>query len=313
MRKVVILIFLGVALNLAAQIQQGFVKTQGRPNRPGIPLSGVMIRWRGVANGVVSSSSGKFNVVFPGKKNGDAICLVSVRKKNYELIDPDIIGRQLVFNTEVPHVIVMASSTELEANRKRISNNAYRKAENRYQEQVKELESQLKADNVTIEQYEHQLKILQDNYEKYISLIEGMADRYARTDYDNLDSIDREINICIENGELEKADSLILSVFDPNTVLERNRMEKAEIDARMKLAQEIIDNTNAEMEEIRKDSIYAKRIMNMCDQLSEEYITGGNVKRAKQYLEHSLNIRIVLYGEESEQVKIVKQKIDELK
>ena len=45
--------------------------------------------------------------------------------------------------------------------------------------------------------------------EAYQALIGDMADRYARTDYDQLDSIDYKINVCIENGELEKADSLI--------------------------------------------------------------------------------------------------------
>ena len=103
---------------------------------------------------------------------------------------------------------------------------------------------------LTEEQSRQELQNLQDKYEKYQSLIDGMADRYARTDYDHLDSIDREINICIENGELEKADSLIHTVFDPNTVLERNRAAKEEAQTKMKLAQDVIDEANDEKERL---------------------------------------------------------------
>ena len=148
----------------------------------------------------------------------------------------------------------MASSAELEANRKRISDNAYRKAQINYQSKLKLLEQQKVESEITAEQYRRELQSLQDRYEKYTAMIEGMADRYARTDYDHLDSIDREINICIEEGELDKADSLIHTIFDPSTVLERNHAAKADIQQRIQLAQEMIDKANADKEAIRRDS-----------------------------------------------------------
>lgn len=314
MRKaIIIIIILGVTLDLTAQVQQGYVKTQGRPNRPGKPLSGVTIRWKGSMNAVLSAADGRITSVFPGKKQGDAISLLTVSKKGYELIDPDLIGRQLVFSPYVPIEIVMASSTELEANRKRISDNAYRRAEAQYRTREKILKQQLHEEDITISQYQKELQMLQDNYERYISLIDGMADRYARTDYDHLDSIDREINICIENGELEKADSLIHTVFDPSTAVERNRAAKAEVEKHMKLAQELVDKANARIDEIRQDSDYAKRVMNLCEQLAQEHLLQGNKSEAKKYLEQSLSIRRILYGEESKQVNIIKEKIERLK
>jgi hypothetical protein len=136
------------------QIQQGYVKTQGRPNKPGVPLSGVTIRVRGTMNSVLSGADGCFSFLMPDKKDGDALVLQQVRKQGYELCDRELIGRQLVFSTHVPIEIV--------------------------------------------------------------------------------------INKRIENGELERADSLIHTVFNPNTILEQNRAAKAEIQGRMQLAQEII-------------------------------------------------------------------------
>lgn len=294
----------------SAQTQLGFVKTQGRPNRPGQPLAGVTIRWRGAMNAVVSTSDGKFSAPFPGKKNGDAIYIQSVRKNGYELIDEELPGRSLVFSTNVALEIVMASSVELEANRKRISDNAYRKAQINYQSKLKLLEQQKVESEITAEQYRRELQSLQDRYEKYTAMIEGMADRYARTDYDHLDSIDREINICIEEGELDKADSLIHTVFDPSTVLERNRAAKADIQQRMQLAQEMIDKANADKEAIRRDSDYAKRVMVLCDNLAEEYEAQGESAKAHDCLMQSMGIRQILYGEDSEEVKIVKRKLE---
>lgn len=307
------LIFVIVVLPLQAQIQQGFVKTIGRPNHPGKPLSGVTIRWQGTMNAVISGQDGKFTTSFASKRNGDAISLISVRKNGFELIDKDLIGRQLIFSSTVPIEIVMVSSTELEANRKRISDNAYHKAEVTYQNKLKILEKQKAESDITLEQYRQQLQQLQDNYERYVALIDGMADRYARTDYDHLDSIDREINICIENGDLDKADSLIHTVFDPSTVLERNRAAKAEIQARIQLAQDIIDKANADKEAIRRDSAYAKRVIKLCDNLATEYLSQGEQTKAKECLQQSKDIREILYGGESEYVKLVKQKIEGIK
>lgn len=312
--KLYILLVLSLLTSLFtyAQSQEGYVKTQGRPNKPGKALAGVIIRWRGNMNAIVSGTDGKFSALFPDKKNGDAIMLTSVRKDGFELTDKDLINRKLVFSTNVPIEIVMVSSAELEANRKRISDNAYRKAEETYQSKLKALEKQKEESDITVEQYRQQLQQLQDNYEKYVALIEGLADHYARTDYDHLDSLDREINICIENGELDKADSMIHTVFDPTTVIERNRAAKAEIQARIQLAQEIIDKANADKEAIRRDSAYAKRVIALCDNLAQEYIVQGKLQNARECLEQSLAIRQILYGEESKEVKEAKEIIQSL-
>ena len=306
-------IFSLVSAGLHAQSQQGYVKTLGRPNKPGVPLSNVTVRMRGVVNAVLTGADGKFSVQMPGKKSGDAIILQSVRKSGYELVDPSLVGRQQVFSPSVPIVIVMVNSAELAANKQRIERIAYQKAEKNYQTRLKELEKEVEEQKLTEEQYRQELQSLQDKYEKYQALIEGMADRYARTDYDHLDSIDKEINICIENGELEKADSLIHTVFDPTTAVERNRAAKEAVRVKMELAQQIIDKANADREAILKDIEYAKKVALLSENLAEEYITQGDKGKALQCLQKSLDIIKILFGEQSEEVRLVKQKIEEIK
>ena len=304
-----LLITVSLPLLLIAQTQQGIVKTQGLANKPGKPLAGVTIRWRGTTNAVLSGKDGKFGAAFPGKKNGDAISLLSVSKTGYELLNPDMLRQQLVFSTSVPVEIVMADSKVFEANKRRISENAYRKAEETFQAKVKVLKKQLEESKITEAECSRQLQTLQDNYEKYVDMIEGMAERYARTDYDHLDSLDREINICIENGDFDKADSLIHTVFDPTTVLQRNRAAKAAVQEKMQLAQEIIDRANADRDALRRDADYARRVDVLCLALADEYLVQDNKPKALECLQQSLAIRQIIYGEESEEVKVVKQKI----
>jgi len=302
-----------VAVSAAGQVQQGRVRTIGRPGKPGVPLNGVTVRWRGVINKVLTHADGTFSVVMPGKNNGDPIALQSVFKSGYELQDKGIIGRQQVFSTTVPIVITMVSTAQLQADKERIEKNAYDVAYRNYNKKVSQLEAQLNEKQITLDKYRQELKALQEKFEAYQSLIGDMAERYARTDYDELDSIDYQINVCIENGELEKADSLIHTVFDPETVLERNRAAKEEIRQRMEFAQSVIDKANADKEAIKRDLEYAGRVVALSDNLVEEYLAQGEKVRAIDCLEKSLEILIILHGEDSKPVKAARERIKSLK
>lgn len=312
-KLLLIILWMMVSAQGYGQTLNGYVKTLGRPGKPGVSLSGVIVRVRGNMNAVVSGTNGRFSLLMPDKNDGDALILQQVRKQGYELCDRELIGRKLVFSTRVPIEIVMVNSEELAANKRKIEQKAYHVAERNYQNRLKQLEQQLEQQSINVEQYRHELKTLQDHYEKYQSLISHMADRYARTDYDHLDSIDIVINQCIENGELERADSLIHTVFDPYTVLDRNRAAKADIREKMLLAEAIINKADADKEAIRRDSAYAKRVMKLCDNLTAEYLLQGEQTKARECLQQSLSIRQILYGKDSDEVKEVKLKIKELK
>ena len=136
-----------LALPLSAQVQQGYVKTLGRPGVPGKPLQGVTVRVRGVMNALVSDANGSFKIQATGKKDGDAIIINSVRKNGYELKDKDIVGRNIVFSSRVPIQLVMVSSAQLAADKKRIEDNAYKVAETNYKKKLATLDKQKKQIN----------------------------------------------------------------------------------------------------------------------------------------------------------------------
>ena len=241
-----------IAFGAFAQTQQGYVKTLGKPLKKGEALSGVTVRVKGEHNAVVSQKDGKFSLPMHGKKSGEPYSLQQVHKNGYELNDQSIIGRKFAFSTTVPLTVVMVSTEDLQADKLRIENNAYRAAERNYQAKVAELEKKLKKNIISAEQYQTEIQDLVDKFEKYQSLIESMAEHYAHTDYDNLNDKEAEVNILIEEGELEKADSLIHTMFDPMDVLKRNKESLARLDQTIFEAQDVINQANADMAAVLK-------------------------------------------------------------
>ena len=241
-----------LSLPAMAQVQKGYVKSLGRPGVMGAALQGVSIRVRGVHNAVVSAQTGTFSIAMTGKKAGDAYALQSVKKAGYELIEAGMIGRNYAFSPSVTMQIVMVNSSQLQADKQRIENNAYKAAEKNYKAKMTALEKQLNAKKITAANYEKQVNDLQKQFEKYESLIEQMAEHYAKTDYDALDEKNKQINQLIENGELERAEEIINSMFDPTEALKKAKEDKQRIDKQLADANALMEEAERQRQEVLK-------------------------------------------------------------
>ncbi len=232
---------------LSAQTQQGYVRTLERPDNVSVALEGVTVQVRGGHNAVVSGQDGLFRLPMDGKRNGDSYTLQQVQKKGFELADQGTLGRRYAYSDKVPLTVVMVSTRQLQADKQRIANNAYQTAERTYKQQLDILEKQLSDSTISEETYRTKLQELQQNLEHYQSLVEDLSDHYARTDYALLDKKEREVNLCIERGELEKADSLLATMFNPQGVLERNREALAEADRRLSEGQTLMEQAQSDL------------------------------------------------------------------
>lgn len=81
LRTIIVICWACGFLPIYAQTQQGYVKTLGRPNKPGVALSGVTIRIRGAHNEVLSKKDGTFSFQLTGKKPGMLINFKESRSK----------------------------------------------------------------------------------------------------------------------------------------------------------------------------------------------------------------------------------------
>lgn len=241
MRRIYILfIMCSLAISSMAQTQQGYVKTLGRQNKKGVALGGVTVRVKGAHNAMQSKNDGTFSMQI----KGESYALQQVQKTGYELNDAGIIGRKYAYSSNVPLTVVMVSTAQLQADKQRIENNAFQTAEKNYKAKMAQLEKQKANNTITIEQYRQQIQDLQDKFEKYQSLIDGLADHYAHVDYDDLNEKEREINLCIEKGELERADQLLQQLGVKQRI--------ADIERRFAAGQRLMDEAKADMAAVMK-------------------------------------------------------------
>ena len=281
--RVTLLILLSMFSSIGySQTQNGYVKTLGRSDKKGEALSGVSVRVKGEHNLVLSNDDGIFSILLTGKHNGDSYTLQEVMKKGYELNEADVVGRQYAYSDKVPLTIVMVSSAQLQADKQRIENNAYQVAEKNYNAKLELLEKQKKENAISEEQYRKELIELQEKFEKYQLLIDGLAEHYAHVDYDELNDKEREINIYIENGELERADSIIQTLFDPVDVLKRNKEALAQLNRQISEANSIIDKANEDMAAVLKQQ---EKDANYLYQLYTIALSRFDNEKAGQYIE----------------------------
>ena len=247
-RSLLPLLLLLMPLELMAQIQQVIVRTALRPNRNNIYLEGVIVKIQGEVKSFVSNSKGIVDIPMTNIKAGDTFYLSSVKKNGYELADNRTIGRAFTYSSKVPIEIVMINTKEKEEDVRRISDNSYRYVEKTYKQRISRLEKKLSEKTINEASYREQLQELQIWFEKYESLINSMAEPYASTDYATMDSLNTAVQIAIENGELELAESFISTIDSlKNYINEKKKSEK-----RIKVSSGIMEKATAYLEEINE-------------------------------------------------------------
>lgn len=217
---------LAAAVIVVAQTQQGYVKTIGRPGWAGSSLDGVVVRISGNINDALSNAEGKFS--FPVREKRFRFSRIS--KKGYELADKDFLHYYHGYTPHSPITIALVSRAELQKEREIIEKQVQKKLEARFQKENAILEKKLEKNQLTTDVFNKQLLALHEKYDNIDTLVSILSERYARTDYDNIDSLRLLINQYIKDGELERAQQLIKSKGDKEL-----RLKKAEEKTRLGL------------------------------------------------------------------------------
>lgn len=244
-----------LTLSVQAQTQSGMVRTVTRPDAPSQRLQGVVVRVQGDYNPVLSDEQGAFQVTMPGYKNGAAYTLAGINKGGYELREPELVGRQLPFSSSVPMEIVMVSRRQLQRDKQRIEQAARDNIERYYEEKMNELNTQLAAATLSNQEYEERLSALETEYDRFEPLIEQMAERYARTDYNGMSAADSLIQQAIEQGDLNLAQERILAKGDPAEREKKMKRIRRLADAQLnELAEDYYHLHSIHMSRLQKDS-----------------------------------------------------------
>ena len=254
MKKYLLFLCLLATISAAfAQTQRGYVKTRGRLAAngsliPGTRLTGATITFKdNVA--VVSGPNGAFSYPMRSK----TFSVESVKKKGYQLYDPDLLGRTHSYSSNDLLVVMDTPENVLED---RLA--AVRKIRNTLQKQLNEKTNELaalkKQHKITEEEYQEKIQALQKAQDKNEELISEMAERYSTLDFEAMDDFRRRVAAYIQNGELTRADSLL------NT---KGSMEErcAELAREREALRENAENLKKRQEEQEKgEAHYAKKL-----------------------------------------------------
>lgn len=233
--------------------QQGVVRTLERPSKPSEGISGVTINVLEYPNAIVSKKGGKFSFTIEGKRAGDSFTISRVQKKGYSLVDKQLKGRRFAYSPSVPVEIVMVADAQLESDKKRIEDKAYNRAKKDYDQKVDILGKQLKEKTISEQEYRKKYEELNNNYNNYIQLIDQMAERYATTDFKGLSEVNREILECIENADLERADSLINTKGDFDQREQELNNKRALKEKSEQLSQQLEKDIEIELADLNQD------------------------------------------------------------
>ncbi len=215
MKKTFSLLFVLFAVLISfAQTQQGIVKTRGRMVNgqlvPGQHLREVTITLN-IGNPLISGDNGAFSFNVPSGKN---YSLVAAHKQGYTLADADFTKRSFSFTADNPFYVVMEDENQRQASINAAMLKVRKKMKEELRKREDELDSLLFLNAIGQAKYDS-LKAEFYNYRQSSEeLVREMAERYAATDYDQLDEFTSMVQMYIENGELVKADSLIRSKGD---------------------------------------------------------------------------------------------------
>lgn len=204
-----LLALLWLSLFAAAQTQQGYVKTNGRIENgkyiQGKTIDSVMITVKG-SNPILSKNGGRFSFI----KQGKDFSLKQVHRKNYVLIDPEILNRQYDYSSN-PFVIYMSDKKELDAYRRSIENSVRNKLYGNLRQREAEVDSLMAQNRITEEKYHELLQKIYSDYDDNEKIVKGMADWYVKMDFDSISEFRRRVSEYILAGHLLEADSLIRS------------------------------------------------------------------------------------------------------
>ena len=209
-RFFILSIVMMLGIMLSAQTQQGYVKTKGRMVNGklvhGQGLKGATVSVRGRTTVLVNANDGAFSFPVPEKQ----FRLDSVRKKGYQLVDMDALGKTYKHSSN-PLYLVMETPEQMIDDQMDNFNriNASQQAIiNKLRAEVNQLKAQNK---INEEEYGQRLAKIAEIQSESQNLVNEMAERYSKIDFDQLDEFNRQVSWLILNGELIKADSLIKS------------------------------------------------------------------------------------------------------
>ncbi|MCU0444902.1 MAG: hypothetical protein MUE85_08275 [Microscillaceae bacterium] len=210
-----------LAQNSTTITQKGMARLQNSGKKP---LAGVQILFSG-AKATESDVAGQFRLVFSGKSKGSTTIMERIYKEGYELVNQkELLSVTLTNNEVFEQDIILALKGTLVAMRARyfeISDSALNASLHR---KTQELQQALVRKTISEQKFREELKVLNEKYENLLKQASELADKYARTNLDDVDPIRKEAIELFKAGKIHEA----IQKYETINAIERieKRIEK---------------------------------------------------------------------------------------
>jgi tetratricopeptide (TPR) repeat protein len=236
-------------LSIQAQTQKGLVRLQSSGRKT---VDGVQILYSD-AKATMSDANGVFRLTFAGKKPGDLIFLEKIHKEGYEVVNAKELEISKISSDEyLQKDIVLAISGTLEAAKReyyRISDNALTAS---FEREKQALKAQLQQIKVSQQQYLKKYEELEQRYENQKKNLDALAEKFARTNFDDVSGFYRESLELFKAGKVEEA---IKKLEGANLMAEADKVIKEE--KRLAILKQELAEQKAQTQIQKKQTIQA--------------------------------------------------------
>jgi|GEM_PF-3850699 len=222
MRKIILCLLLAMPLFVCAQRtnQTGWVTEL---NSGKAPLAGVQIEYED-APSTTSDDGGSFELSFLEKKYGDLVFMRTISKLGYELVNEKELLYPTLSSDKIK--IILCKKGTLDQMRAEYYNLSKEALSRGYRKQIKRLKSALKSKKIEEKDYFFKIKGLQEQLKKSEEKASELADKYARTNFDDVSVEYKQAFEQFKLGNLDGTVAILEKVNLPERL--KNRLEEKE-------------------------------------------------------------------------------------
>ena len=154
----------------------------------------------------ISGTNGQFTLTFERKKKGDPIIYDEIAKKQYELVnEKELLSLKLSHTDTLATDIIMAKAGTVDSLKLLYYGISERELTKNYRNELKKLAQQVQANSLSVKEYNEQLKAQKAYYEAQLERFNEIAEKFARTNFDDIDSLYQEALRLFQKGKVERA------------------------------------------------------------------------------------------------------------
>lgn len=245
-RGLSLIIIMFLALGCWAQTQQGMAYRYNGKNAK-TPLNNVTITYDGNKRTAISAENGSFALILVGRKLGDRIGTVTVKKREMMVFNQQAVDEWSV--RKEPLTLILCNADEFEKQKENLINIGRREAKKKYDQQKAELEARLKDCQIKEAEYEAALDKAYEELEHLQKNIGEYADLFARIDESEIDTLAQKAVELYNQGEVERA----IELFEQGNYMEK--LDKAIVTSQQ--ADQLMTLAEETKEQAAQDSIKA--------------------------------------------------------